>query len=107
MTDATAQSSALFRGWKALILGTAFAALALTAMPAPAQADPPRGYYNDHNGPHHRHWKRHPRVVRRGPPPRIYYAPPPPHVVYAPPPVVYAPPAPPAGINLIIPLDFR
>jgi len=52
---------------------------------------------------------------RRPPPPHArydrdrhhpYYAPPP-GPIYAPPPVVYTPPPAPAGINLIIPFNFR
>jgi hypothetical protein len=75
-----------------LIWGLLLAGL-LVAVAAPVRAD-------DHRGP---------------PPPRAhydrdrhrpYYAPPP-GPIYAPPPVVYAPPPAPAGINLIIPFNFR
>lgn len=69
----------------------------LVAIAAPVRAD------DDHHGPHGRemHDRDHDRDRHRP-----YYAPPP-GPIYAPPPVVYAPPPAPAGINLIIPFNFR
>ena len=75
-----------------LIWGLLLAGL-LVAVAAPVRADdhrrpPPPRYDRDRHHPH------------------PYYAPPP-GPIYAPPPVVYAPPPAPAGINLIIPFNFR
>jgi hypothetical protein len=69
------------------------------AIAAPVRAD------DDHRGPPGRemHDRDHDRDRDRH---RPYYAPPP-APIYAPPPVVYAPPPAPAGINLIIPFNFR
>jgi hypothetical protein len=69
------------------------------AIAAPVRAD------DDHRGPPGRemHDRGHDRDRDRH---RPYYAPPP-APIYAPPPVVYAPPPAPAGINLIIPFNFR
>lgn len=80
-------------------LGVAFAALIL------ALAVPARAQYQHHGPPprpvhHDRDWYRH---HRRPPPPAPVYAAP----VYAPPAVVYTPPVPVGGINLIIPFNFR
>jgi hypothetical protein len=71
----------------------------MVATAAPVRAD------DDHHGPHGRemHDRDHDRDRDRH---RPYYAPPP-APIYAPPPVVYAPPPAPAGINLIIPFNFR
>jgi hypothetical protein len=71
----------------------------MVAVAAPVRAD------DDHHGPHGRemHDRDHDRDRDRH---RPYYAPPP-APIYAPPPVVYAPPPAPAGINLIIPFNFR
>jgi hypothetical protein len=74
------------------LMGAALLAGLMVAVAAPVRA-------NDHHRPPPR--ERHDRDWHRP-----YYAPPPP-VVYAPPPVVYAPPPAPAGINLIIPFNFR
>jgi hypothetical protein len=54
-------------------------------------------------------WNRHMVIVRHyhHPRPHMVMMAPPAPVVYAPPAVVYAPPPQPAGINLIIPLNFR
>lgn len=53
-----------------------------------------------------RHWDSHVVEARRY---HVIHPRMEPHVVYAPPAVVYAPPPPPpeAGINLIVPLNFR
>ena len=69
------------------------------AIAAPVRAD------DDHRGPPGRemHDRGRDRDRDRH---RPYYAPPP-APIYAPPPVVYAPPPAPAGINLIIPFNFR
>jgi hypothetical protein len=73
----------------------------MVAVAAPVRAD------DDHHGPHGRemHDRDHDRDRDRDRH-RPYYAPPP-APIYAPPPVVYAPPPAPAGINLIIPFNFR
>jgi hypothetical protein len=83
-------------------LGLAFAALVLVlAMPGRAQEDrhgPPDDHGRYEQEHHDRDWARR----RRRPPPPVYAAP-----VYAPPAVVYTPPVPLGGINLIIPFNFR
>lgn len=81
------------------ILGLA-AALAV-ALVAPARADEDR-HDRDHHEQHDRDWyRRHHR------PAPVYVAPTYEAPVYAPPAVIYTPPMPVGGINLIIPFNFR
>jgi hypothetical protein len=81
------------------ILRRAMVSLALLSamsLAAPTFAD-------DHDRDRHDH-REHVRHVRHDDHGRYAYAP---GYVYAPPPVVYAPPPPPAGLNIVIPLQFR
>lgn len=86
----------------ASLLGLAAAALAVT-LAAPASAD------EDHRDRDHRREVRHDRdwYRRHHRPAPVYVAPTYEAPVYAPPAVVYTPPMPAGGINLIIPFNFR
>jgi hypothetical protein len=83
------------------ILRRSMAAVAIlvgASIALPALAD-------DHHDRHeYREHVRHERFEHRYYRDRYAYAP---GYVYAPPPVVYAPPPPPAGLNVVIPLQFR